>query len=533
VPQASLNDARSASIQRAEFDADVRRLRAALGLGLWMWMSFTPFDWLFGVVNANEPGSFAARLTLRLLGCVVVLGGYLLLRYKPPKTQFGLRIFDVTVFTLASIIVSLLCVQSSGLTSLYAVGIPLIMLAHSITIANHWKLNALIVGPPTISYGITMGLAAFISPGIAAQFQDPASLTAFAFFQVSAIGAYFFQLIGGHILWTMRRELLELKGIGRYKLERRLGKGGMGEVWAAYDQTLKRRVAIKIFAPTGEEPDMLERFQVEIRATAELKHPNTVRVFDSGTTADDRNFYAMEYLEGQDLARVVKMNGPLAAGRAARIIHQAARALAEAHGQGIVHRDIKPENLFLAPLGGEPDFVKVLDFGIAKVRNVAASSRTRAGGLTGTPGYIAPELILGKAIDGRSDIYSLGAVLYFLLAGKTPFDGETAATLYAHVHTPPEKPSQRRGVALPTDLENIVMRCLEKDPDRRFKTADELAARLATCACFVDAAASAAHERDQTITRAPTVVPPVPPQPQEIVAMPAAKNWAVKIFGSA
>jgi eukaryotic-like serine/threonine-protein kinase len=300
------------------------------------------------------------------------------------------------------------------------------------------------------------------------------------------------------VLWLMRRELLELKGIGRYRLQRRLGRGAMGEVWAAYDQTLKRDVAIKLFSPAGaDDHGTLERFEIEVRATAELKHPNTVRIYDSGMTADDRGFYAMELLDGMDLSRLVKTEGFLPPGRAARIIHQAARALAEAHGNGIVHRDIKPANIFLASLGGEPDFVKVLDFGIAKMRRAEGDSLTKHGGIAGTPGYIAPEVILSRPADPRSDIYSLGAVMYFLLAGRCTFEGDSmGSALYAHVHTVPDPPSKKRGEALPKDIEAIVLRCLAKNPDDRFQTADELTAELAACADFTNALQLAARERD-------------------------------------
>jgi serine/threonine-protein kinase len=496
LPRTTLVDARAVAFARAEFDTDVRRLRTAAELGLWLWLLFTPFDWLFSRYAA-EPGSFGGRMTIRLMGAAFIVGIYILLRVRPPKTPRGLTILDVTVYTMVAVMVSLLCVVSAGLKSLYAVGLPLVLLSHSLTVSDHWRRNAVIFGPPTVAYSIVLGIAALFSPRIAAQFRDAQAVTSFAFFQVCAFGAYLFQLIGGHVLWLMRRELLELKGIGRYRLKRKLGKGAMGEVWAAYDQTLKRDVAIKLFAPSVDDHGTLERFEIEVRATAELKHPNTVRIYDSGMTADERGFYAMELLDGQDLSRVVKTEGPLPPGRAARIIHQAARALAEAHGHGIVHRDLKPANIFLAFLGGEPDFVKVLDFGIAKMRRPELDSLTKAGGIAGTPGYIAPEVILSQPADPRSDIYSLGAVLYFLLSGRSAFEGDTmAASLYAHVHTPAEPPSKKLGTPLPRDIETIVLRCLAKDPDDRYQTADELAAALAICGDFADAAQLAARERD-------------------------------------
>jgi serine/threonine-protein kinase len=496
LQRTTLVDARAAALARAEFDTDVRRLRTAAELGVWLWLSFTPFDWLIERYG-TEPGTFAARMTIRAVGVLVILGLFLLLRFRPPQTPRGLSIIDMTLFTVAAVLVAVLCLVSGGLESIQAGGITLILLAHSITMSEHWRRTAILLGPPTLAYPVVMGIAALFSPRIAAQFQEPRALIWFAFVLSCLFGAYLFQLIAGHVLWQMRRELQELKGIGRYRLKRKLGKGAMGEVWAAYDQTLKRDVAIKMFAPNADDPGTLERFEVEVRATAELKHPNTVRIYDSGKTADDRGFYAMELLDGQDLSRVVKTEGPLPAGRAARIIHQAARAVAEAHGHGIVHRDLKPANIFLAFLGGEPDFVKVLDFGIAKMHRHELDSLTKAGSIAGTPGYIAPEVILSQPADPRSDIYSLGAVLYFLLCGRSAFEADTmAASLYAHVHTPAEPPSNKLGSPLPRDIEAIALRCLAKNPDERFQSADELATELAACGVFADAAHVAARERD-------------------------------------
>jgi serine/threonine protein kinase len=272
--------------------------------------------------------------------------------------------------------------------------------------------------------------------------------------------------------------------LGRYRLKRRLATGGMGDVWVAYHPGLKRNVAVKILRPDRQErsASSLGRFEREVRATAELMHPNTVRVFDYGVTEDGLWYYVMELLEGETLAEHVSRLGPLPPARAVHIVGQAARALGEAHERGIVHRDVKPENLFLTSLGGEHDFVKVLDFGIAKVQN-ADAAMTETGWVLGTPAYMSPEVATGQTADARSDVYALGAVLYYLLCGRPPFEAENAAALFfAHVNenvVPPSRVMQR---PLPSDIEGVVMRALEKEPSARYATGADLALGLSECA---------------------------------------------------
>jgi serine/threonine-protein kinase len=200
----------------------------------------------------------------------------------------------------------------------------------------------------------------------------------------------------------------------------------------------------------------------------------------------------MELLEGETLADHVERYGPVSPARGVHIVGQAARALAEAHSKGIIHRDIKPENLFLTSLGGERDFVKVLDFGIAKIAQEAGVTITRTGWLLGTPLYMSPEAVSGKTIDARSDVYALGAVLYFLLCGKPPFETENpSALVFAQVHHTPALPSKRLGKPIPSDLEKVVMRALRKDPQDRYASASDFALALSTCSV---ARASAAPE---------------------------------------
>jgi serine/threonine-protein kinase len=275
--------------------------------------------------------------------------------------------------------------------------------------------------------------------------------------------------------------VFETRAVGRYRLTRKLGAGAMGEVWLAHHPALKRDVAVKILK--GEATGAaVQRFEREVRATAELVHPNTVRVFDYGATDEGDWFYAMEYVPGETLATAVRRDGPMDAARVARLALQAARALGEAHGRGIIHRDIKPENIMLTAVGAETDFVKVLDFGVAQVardhETHVTASLTRDGAVVGTPLYMSPEQGQGDAVDARSDLYALGCVMYFALCGSAPFDtGNSTTTILMHMTKPPPA-FEERGVTVPDALRAVVLRCLAKDPAERFPDAASLAAAL-------------------------------------------------------
>jgi len=268
----------------------------------------------------------------------------------------------------------------------------------------------------------------------------------------------------GHVIWLLRQSLFESKNIGRYRLVRRIGQGGMGEVWRAHDRVLRREVALKILSPEhGRTPAAIARFEREIQATAELSHPNTVRIHDWGVTADGVWYYAMELLDGVDLGELVRRRGPLPTPLAVRLGVAAAEALGEAHARGIVHRDIKPGNLFVIPVDGDADTLKVLDFGVARIADDDAAL-TQAGAIVGTPGFIAPEVIAGAAGGAPADVYGLAASLFFSLTGRSP----------AGLGTPP---SLLAG-AVPADLEAVVLRGLDPDPERRHASGAALAAAL-------------------------------------------------------
>lgn len=289
---------------------------------------------------------------------------------------------------------------------------------------------------------------------------------------------------GVHTINTLRSQVYQAKRLGQYQLKQLIGSGGMGEVYLAEHQLMKRPCAIKVIRPEkAGDPKVLARFEREVQATARLSHWNTIDIFDYGRADDGTFYYVMEYLPGMNLAELVRRHGPLPAGRAIYLIRQACDALQEAHDLGLVHRDIKPANIFAASRGGVCDVVKLLDFGLAKpLADLGAAHLTADGTITGSPLFMSPEQATGDAEpDSRSDVYSLGAVLFFLLTGKPPFDDDKPLKIMIkHAHELPPRPSALR-TDLASDLEAIVLKCLEKTSVQRFQSAHELACALDQC----------------------------------------------------
>jgi serine/threonine-protein kinase len=288
------------------------------------------------------------------------------------------------------------------------------------------------------------------------------------------------------VIYGLQREVRDARRLGQYTLIEKLGEGGMGVVYRARHAMLRRPTAIKLLAPARLGPDAVARFEREVQLTARLTHPNTIRVFDYGRTADGVFYYAMEYLEGANLADVVAAAGPMPAARVIHILEQTAGALAEAHQIGLIHRDIKPANIFLTEQGGMPDVAKVLDFGLVKQLGPSDGEHadvTRENSVTGTPLYMAPEALTAPAtIDGRADLYALGAVGYFLVTGQDVFTGSSTIEIFGkHLHAAPVPPSERSGQSVPSDLEQLIMRCLEKEPARRPTNARMLQRGLKAC----------------------------------------------------
>jgi serine/threonine-protein kinase len=284
------------------------------------------------------------------------------------------------------------------------------------------------------------------------------------------------------VVFDLRRRILAARQLGRYRLEERIGAGQMGEVYRASHAMLRRPTAIKLLRPERAGEAAIEHFEREVQLTAQLTHPNTVAIYDYGRTPDRVFYYAMEYLPGVDLERLVREDGPQDPGRVIAILSQVCGSLDEAHRAGLVHRDVKAANVILCERGGAPDVAKVVDFGLARVQ-VDDHGEQDDARVVGTPAYLSPEAFRAPdAVDARSDLYAVGILGYFLLCGALPFEGSSLAELCGqHVMREPDRPSDRLGRALPKDLEELILRCMAKDREERPGSAGWLRAALGAC----------------------------------------------------
>ena len=290
-------------------------------------------------------------------------------------------------------------------------------------------------------------------------------------------------------VYGLRRQLAQARQIGSYHLKEKLGEGGMGEVWRADHEMLARSAAIKLIKPgdTGGVPaaDIARRFEREVRASAQLRSPHTIEIYDYGITEDGTFYYVMELLDGLDLEDLVRAHGPMPWRRAVHILEQMCHSLAEAHERGLVHRDIKPANIALCRMGRDVDQVKVLDFGLVKAttrtERMKEDALTQAGMFVGTPAYAAPEVATGgfDQASPAADLYSTGCVAFWLLSGQTVFQAATPMeVLMSHARDQASAPSSVTELEVPPELDAIVLSCLAKLPNERPDSADQLAQRL-------------------------------------------------------
>ncbi len=441
-----------------------------------------------------------AGLIPRAVVIVILAGAAAALALGPRYSLNQLRLLEAVTFLVVSLYLALLTYgigvaelsgpgDAPGAWNAVLLRFALLMVAYGIFVPN--RMSRAVVG--VVAIGTVPILAAtsirFAHPELRSAFDAAAGERWFETLLLLATAAgiaVFAAFLTGNLFdfaYEQRRRMF-------YDLEEKIGAGGMGEVWRARHRTLARPTAVKLIredkiadAEGDEAHRVLLRFEREAKSTAALRSPHTIDVYDYGVTDDGHFFYAMEYLEGLDLESLVEECGPVPVERAIHFLLQACDSLAEAHERGLTHRDIKPANLFLSNLGPTGDYITILDFGL--VQNEQAeelSERLTAEGTTsGTPAYMAPEMAVQRDdVDHRSDIYALGGVAYWLLTGGYVFEAESGvAMIVEHVKTAPVPPSTRTELAVPEELDRIVLRCLEKEPDARYQSVRELAADLA------------------------------------------------------
>ena len=301
------------------------------------------------------------------------------------------------------------------------------------------------------------------------------------------------------VVADLSERLAKARTAGSYRLIKPLGKGSMGEVWLAEHLLLHRPAVVKFVRPrrraSEKQEETLARFEREARATAALRSPHTIELYDYGVRSDGSFFYVMEKLDGFDLGVLVNRFGPQEPGRVIHLIRQVCLSLAEAHSRGLVHRDVKPANVFACVAGTSFDVAKVLDFGLVRTADqegaapkVNFPTMTMTGLSLGTPATMAPEAVEdARSADARTDIYAVGCVAYCLLCGERIFDTDDPAQIMeAHIEQRPIPPSERPGLTVPQDLERVILDCLEKDPERRPQNARALADRLECCEALTD-----------------------------------------------
>lgn len=460
-------------VEREDRSETRQRLLSTIKIGLGAWVGagivhgllteWRDLWWVYAVVG--------------VVPILIAVGVVLHLRRDGDVSWRLLRFYEVSLFTLVIVAASIVLVLQDGWGSIRVPGAGLVLMTHGLMMSQSWRRSLVPVGAMTAALPVTFGVCSLLVPDIAAELADPAVRRHFGVQFAFVLGAAIVSVAGGHTVHSLRKRVAEARSVGRYQLRERIGSGGMGEVWAAYHAGLQRDVAVKLIQPQlGRNELATERFAREVRTLAELTHPNTVRVFDYGTTRTGVWYYAMELLSGEDLESLLEREGRLEPSRALRLLTQVAQALGEAHEHGVVHRDVKPANVFLVRPGATDEYVKLIDFGIAKSAD-DQPRLTEPGHVIGTPGFMAPEVITGSPATPRSDVYSLGVVFYVTLSGTMPFPQQGPASLVRSAFEDPPRLSERCPDA-PDYLDAIVTKCMARDPAERFATAREMANEL-------------------------------------------------------
>lgn len=466
----------------AESKAGRRLVARAMWIGLWVWPSFALLD-LYMCFVAYPGAPCGLFLTYR---AAMELAFFAVYRASRRGTMDLKRLFLLQNLCYGStaLVIAIMAVDLGGIRSPYMHGISIVALVRAALVPTHWRRALRTYARIALAFPLVMGLGAAISPVAREEWINAPSLVVFASNYVFVIASCFLGLVTSHIVWSAQEQLYRARRVGRYRLEAPIGKGGMGEVWLAWDESLRRNVALKIMrVGATSTPESVRRFEREAQAAGQLRGPHVAHIFDFGASDDGLYYIAMEYLTGMDLATLVERFGPLPPARAIDLTMQACLALEEAHAAGIIHRDLKPHNLYLTRAPDRPDFLKLLDFGIARLRSGDPYNQrlTWTGAMIGTPAYLAPELWQGGEADERSDIYSLGVTLHFLLAGATPYEGWSVLQLQAahHLSEPPVLQLPAAG-APSASLEALLLRCLAQSPEDRIQTVSQLREALAS-----------------------------------------------------
>ncbi len=431
---------------------------------------------------------------LRATVLLVLVACFLILRNSRPLSLSQLRWIELVVFGLVLMqVLAMMATRIAGFVvtndvaavaaakHLFFGAWCVLIFLYGIFMPNTWKRGAAIMLPAALLPYLVLGYQSWQSPEFASLISTENTSSPVPLPVVAALVAVY----GTHVINSARREAFKARQFGQYRLLEKLGSGGMGEVYKAEHVLLKRPCAMKLIKPSSEaDATAIAHFETEVKATAKLTHWNTVEIYDYGHTEDGTFYYVMELLPGMSLDDLVEREGPLSPARVVHLLRQVCGALKEAHDAGLIHRDIKPANIYAAQRGGVFDVAKLLDFGLVKENSGNGHAEARQGSFSGTPLYMSPEQASAyDAVDGRADIYSLGAVAYHLLTGKPPFAGENVMQLLkAHARSEVTPPSEIEP-NVPTDLEQIILRCLKKSVDERFPNAESLKQALARCEC--------------------------------------------------
>lgn len=484
-------------------------LVAALPFSVFFVSSLTGFIELFSRPVVGLTGIFLSGAVFALLTAVATSLGRI-----ASIPEVGLRVLEIAIFgamgiffaywSFALLTADILRADPSFDDYVASRQEQYTLLAAALIVHFNWFALIVFHGvlvPNSLSRGVgvvaAMIMAALLIDAIAIGLHEPTYRNKWALLAVAVTilpTAAGLAIFGTAKTAKLREEIQVAKQavreLGQYRLRRKLGQGGMGEVYLAEHALLKRPCAVKRIHPKYlNSIEQIKRFEREVQTTARLRHPNTVEIFDYGRAEDGTFYYVMEYLPGMSLEEIVNTHGPMPAERAVHLIRQVCGALREAHRMGLIHRDIKPSNIVVLPDGSPHDQVKLVDFGLVQsLANEAdpEAKITRDGLIVGTPEYMSPEQAQGLPLDERSDLFSLGSVLYFLLTGREAFHRDNPVkTLLAVVNEEPT-PVRRIIPFIPEDVSEIVEHCLAKSLDKRFDRALVLESALASCKCAND-----------------------------------------------